>query len=166
MKCCFLLLTIFLPTWTCSTGRAATTLSKTTLQKSGTAMLLPEDVHYSIRDLTKLFCKPAWMVYIREREQRGDGEREKKILTKFKIMIGKYIRNIHTKSCRQLWNPIHLHPMLWMLTNFATMSRPKSWAGSASLMKPWMPVRCDCILCYQIGYLFIARENWEFTCLL
>jgi hypothetical protein len=43
-------------------GRAATTLAKSTLNKTNSATLLPPDEHVAVSDLLKLFCKPAWTV--------------------------------------------------------------------------------------------------------
>ena len=45
-----------------SLGRAATTLSKQTVEKDGARNLLPKDVHYELSDLMKLFTKPKWTV--------------------------------------------------------------------------------------------------------
>lgn len=43
------------------TGRAATVLSKTTLEKDADN-LLPDDVHYTVQDMMRLFCRPKWTV--------------------------------------------------------------------------------------------------------
>ena len=44
-------------------GRGSTTLTKATLAKGAEDdNLLPDDVHYHVADLTKLFTKPNWSV--------------------------------------------------------------------------------------------------------
>eukprot|EP00051_Salpingoeca_urceolata_P005019 m.69652 g.69652 ORF g.69652 m.69652 type:complete len:697 (-) comp14006_c0_seq1:222-2312(-) len=41
-------------------SRAATTLSKATIARSAENTLLPEDIHYKVADLRRLFTKPQW----------------------------------------------------------------------------------------------------------
>eukprot|EP00911_Craspedida_sp_UC1_P002897 UC1_evm1s2114 len=66
------------PDWTAVLGnsRAATTLAASTLDRAAAnadANLLPEDLRYSLRDLTRLFSKPAWRARVAVRAAQACG---------------------------------------------------------------------------------------------